>query len=78
MNIRHAFILLLIATATMVSAQTKLAIAEPIATGGLKPEEVNAFWGILESSINPRVRRRFPCGAKQIMTEIGLAANSYA
>lgn len=77
MNIRHAFILLLIATATMVSAQTKLAIAEPIATGGLKPEEVNAFWGILESSIKSEEYTVVSRAAlKQIMTEIGLATTS--
>ncbi len=77
MNIRHAFILLLIAAATIVSAETKLAIAEPIATGGLKPEEVNAFWGILESSIKSEEYTVVSRAAlKQMMTEIGLATTS--
>ena len=58
-------------------AADKLAIAEPVGKGGLKAEDIEAFWGILESSIQSEEYTVISRGAlKQMMTEIGLTTSS--
>ena len=58
-------------------AADKLAVAEPVGKGGLKNEEIEAFWGILETSIQSEEYKLISRGAlKQMLTEIGLTASS--
>ena len=58
-------------------AADKLAIAEPVGKGGVKAEDIEAFWGILESSIQSDEYKLISRGAlKQMMTEIGLTTSS--
>ncbi len=59
-------------------AADKLAIAEPVAKGrGIAAEDIEAFWGILESSVESEEYTLISRGAlKQIMTEIGLTTSS--
>ncbi len=55
----------------------KLAVAEPVAKGGLDKGQIETFWGILESSIQSDEYKLISRGAlKQMMTEIGLTASS--
>ena len=60
-----------------MSAADKLAIAEPVGKGGVKSEDIEAFWGILEASIQSDEYKLISRGAlKQMMTEIGLTTSS--
>ncbi len=78
MNIKFIFSFaaaLLLSTA--VFAADKLAIAEPVGKGGVKTEDIEAFWGILEASIQSDEYKLISRGAlKQMMTEIGLTTGS--
>lgn len=78
MKIKHFVICFLSAFLALGSfAADKLAIAEPIAKGGMKPQEIEAFWGILESSVKSDEYTLISRAAlKQIMTEIGLTTSS--
>ena len=59
------------------AAADKLAIAEPVAKGGVKAADIEAFWGILEASVRSDEYKLISRGAlKQMMTEIGLTASS--
>lgn len=63
--------------AVSVFAADKLAVAEPVGKGGVKAEDIEAFWGILESSFQSGEYKLISRGAlKQMMTEIGLTASS--
>ena len=58
-------------------AADKLAVAEPVNKGGISASDIEAFWGILESSINSDEYTLISRGAlKQMLTEIGLTENS--
>ncbi len=58
-------------------AADKLAIAEPVGKGGVKAEDIEVFWGILESSIQSDEYKLISRSAlKQMMTEIGLTTSS--
>lgn len=58
-------------------AADKLAVAEPVAKGGMKSEEIDAFWGMLETSVKSEEYKLITRGAlKQMMTEIGLTTSS--
>ena len=58
-------------------AADKLAVAEPVGKGGVKAADIEAFWGILESSIQSDEYKLISRGAlKQMMTEIGLTTSS--
>ena len=60
-----------------VAAADKLAIAEPIAKGGIKTEDIEALWGMLESSVHSKEYTLISRGAlKQMLTEIGLTTSS--
>ena len=60
-----------------VFAADKLAVAEPVAKGGMKAEEIEAFWGMLETSVKSDEYKLITRGAlKQMMTEIGLTTSS--
>lgn len=58
-------------------AADKLAVAEPVGKGGVPASDIEAFWGILESSIQSDEYTLVSRSAlKQIMTEIGLTTSS--
>ena len=60
-----------------VFAADKLAVAEPIGKGGVPASDIEAFWGILESSIQSDEYTLVSRGAlKQMLTEIGLTTSS--
>ncbi|MBQ9087375.1 MAG: hypothetical protein IJY46_01205 [Lentisphaeria bacterium] len=78
MSIKRIFLLLatLFLSVTALAAD-KLAVAEPVGKGGVKAEDIEAFWGILESSIKSDEYKLISRGAlKQMMTEIGLTTSS--
>ncbi len=55
----------------------RLAVAEPIGKGGVAAQDIEAFWGMLESSIMSDDYELVSRGAlKQMMTEIGLTTSS--
>lgn len=74
------FLLSVTLVAALVSgmfAADKLAIAEPVGKGGVKNEDIEAFWGILEASIQSDEYQLISRGAlQQMMTEIGLTTSS--
>ncbi len=58
-------------------AADKLAVAEPVGKGGVPASDIEAFWGILESSIQSDEYTLVSRGAlKQMLTEIGLTTSS--
>ena len=73
--------LLLALTCALLSAAAfagdKLAIAEPVGKGGVPAADIEAFWGILESSVQSDEYTLISRGAlNQILTEIGLTTSS--
>ena len=69
--------LLLTVLSVFSYAADKLAIAEPVAKGGIKASDIDAFWGILESSVKSDEYKLISRGAlKQMLTEIGLTTSS--
>lgn len=78
MKIKHIITCLLGAVLALnIFAADKLAIAEPVAKGGMNAQDIEALWGILESSIKSDEYTLISRGAlKQIMTEIGLTTSS--
>lgn len=56
------------------SAAERLAVAEPVAKGGIPAEEIEALWGMLEASVDGELVTRSALQA--IMTELGLANSS--
>lgn len=68
---------LALSVAVAVAAADKLAIAEPVAKGGVNAADIEAFWGILEASVHSDEYRLITRGAlKQMLTEIGLTTSS--
>jgi len=60
-----------------IFAADKLAVAEPVGKGGVPAADIEAFWGILESSIQSDEYTLVSRGAlKQMLTEIGLTTSS--
>ena len=58
-------------------AADKLTVAEPVGKGGVPAADIEAFWGILESSIQSDEYTLVSRGAlKQMLDEIGLTAES--
>lgn len=58
-------------------AGDRLAVAEPVGKGGVPESDIEAFWGILESSIQSDEYTLVSRSAlKQMMTEIGLTTSS--
>ncbi len=58
-------------------AADKLAVAEPFGKGGVPAADIEAFWGILESSIQSDEYTLVSRGAlNQMLTEIGLTTSS--
>ncbi|MDD6338480.1 MAG: hypothetical protein PUC15_08900 [Lentisphaeria bacterium] len=78
MNLKHLFAAALCAVLTVGAyAADKLAIAEPVSKGGVPAADIEAFWGILESSVQSDEYTLISRGAlKQMMTEIGLTTSS--
>ena len=77
MNLKF-FALLLSAVLTLgAAAADKLAVAEPVGKGGVQADEIETFWGILETSIHSNEYKLISRGAlKQMLTEIGLTTSS--
>ena len=74
---RLALLVLGLTFAAAVFAADKLAIAEPVGKGGMKTEDIEAFWGILEASVKSDEYKLISRGAlKQMLTEIGLTTSS--
>ena len=66
-----------IALSAAAFAADKLAVAEPVGKGGVPASDIEAFWGILESSIQSDEYTLVSRGAlKQMLTEIGLTTSS--
>lgn len=60
-----------------IFAADKLAVAEPVGKGGVPASDIEAFWGILESSIQSDEYTLISRGAlNQMLTEIGLTTSS--
>ena len=59
-----------------VSAADRLAIAEPINKGGMKAEDIEAVWGMLEASVDGGYELISRSALKAMMTEIGLTNSS--
>jgi hypothetical protein len=57
-------------------AADRLAIAEPVGKGGIKPEEVEAVWNMLEASVDGGYELVSRSALKQMLTEIGLTVSS--
>ena len=78
MNLKHLFAAAICAVLTVGAyAADKLAIAEPVGKGGVPAADIEAFWGILESSVQSDEYTLISRGAlKQMMTEIGLTTSS--
>ena len=58
------------------AAQDKLAIAEPVAKGGVSAAEVEAIWGMLEASVDGGFELISRSALKDIMTEVGFTVGS--
>ena len=78
MNLKKIlFALACIAFSAAAFAADKLAIAEPVGKGGVPAADIEAFWGILETSVQSDEYTLVSRGAlKQMMTEIGLTTSS--
>jgi len=78
MKLNHIFAAALCAVLSVGAfAADKLAIAEPVGKGGVPAADIEAFWGILESSVQSDEYTLVSRGAlKQMMTEIGLTTSS--
>lgn len=59
-----------------IFAADRLAVAEPVGQGGVPASDVEAFWGMLESSVDGGYELVSRSALKQMMTEIGLVENS--
>ena len=77
----NKFFLALIAAFSLICGafaveMDRLAVAEPVNKGGIKTEDVEAIWSMLESSIGGDYEVISRAALKQIMTEIGLTTSS--
>ena len=54
----------------------KLAVVEPVAKGGIKPQEIEALWSMLESSVDGGYELISRAAIKSMMTEIGFTTSS--
>lgn len=57
-------------------AADRLAIAEPVNKGGMKPEDIEAVWSMLEASVDGGFDLVSRSALKTMMTEIGLTNSS--
>lgn len=60
----------------MALGADKVAVAEPIGKGGVRPQEIEAFWGMLEANIGGGFEVISRNALKQMMTEIGFTTTS--
>lgn len=68
--------ILLAAVGISLAAADKLAIAEPVGKGGINPEQIEAFWGILEANVGGDFEIVSRAALKQLITEAGLTNSS--
>ncbi len=54
----------------------KLAVVEPVAKGGMKPQEIEALWSMLETSVDGGYELISRSAIKSMMTEIGFTTSS--
>lgn len=59
-----------------IAAADRLAVAEPIAKGGMPAQEIEAAWDMLEASVDGGYELISRSALKQMMTEIGLTTSS--
>ncbi len=57
-------------------AADRLAVAEPVVKGGVPEADVEAFWGMLEATVDGGYELISRSALKQMMTEIGLTVSS--
>ena len=77
MNFKISAFLLGAVLTLSAAAADKLAVAEPVGKGGVQADEIETFWGILETSIHSNEYKLISRGAlKQMLTEIGLTTSS--
>ena len=78
MNMKFLFSLACgILFAVSAFAADKLAIAEPVGKNGVQANEIEAFWGILETAVQSEEYALISRGAlKQMLTEINLTTSS--
>ena len=62
--------------ALSLAAADKLAVAEPVAKGGVSREEVELLWNMLESSVDGGYELISRSALKQLLTEINLSDSS--
>ena len=67
---------LLLGTMLCISAADRLAIAEPINKGGMKQQDIEAVWSMLEASVDGGFDLISRSALKAMMTEIGLTTSS--
>lgn len=68
--------LLLLGMMLCAGAADRLAIAEPINKGGMKPQDIEAIWSMLEASADGGYDLISRSALKAMITEIGLTASS--
>jgi len=59
-----------------VTAADRLAVSEPVGKGGVSATEIEALWGMLESSVGGGYELISRSALQQMMTEIGLTVSS--
>ena len=67
---------LMVFGAAVADGADRLAIAEPVGQGGVPAAELEAFWGMLESSVDGGYELVSRSALKQMLAEIGLVENS--
>ncbi len=76
MKIKLLSFLLVSALGFGAFAADRLAIAEPVGKGGVKAEEIEAVWGMLEASVDGGYELVSRTALQQMLTEIGLTTSS--
>ncbi len=63
-------------TLLTLAAADKIAVVEPVAKGGVSPQEIEAVWGMLEANIGGNFEIISRSAIKQMLTEIGFTDTS--
>lgn len=70
------FASILLCAIGLLGAADRLAIAEPVNKGGMKAEDIEAVWSMLEASVDGGYELISRSALKAMMTEIGLTTSS--
>ncbi|MBP5640862.1 MAG: hypothetical protein J6X55_15380, partial [Victivallales bacterium] len=76
MKMKWMVLVLLAIFTAKVFAADRLAVAEPVVKGGVPATDVEAFWGMLEATVDGGYELISRSALKQMMTEIGLTCSS--